>query len=327
VVEQAVIGSAHLVHDALFYDDESGFAAALVPFLREGLARGEAAVAAVTRSNIGVLRDGLGADADAISFIDRDEWYQRPATTIAGWKRLLADAARSGRERVRVVGEVGFGTPERHPSWSRYESALNDVFAESPTWIVCPYDTRALPPELLAEARRTHPTVADPARRDSDSYLHPDEFLRRVPEPMPAVAGQPLVDLAVRESAAPARTAVRQIVALHVDEPFDRLDELLLAASEIVGNSIRHGAGQRRMQIWVTPEAVVCEVTDEGPGNVDPLAGYRPAGEGPVNGRGLWIARQVCDAVRIDSDATGTRVRFAVGRAPARSALPEPAGR
>ena len=139
------MASPTLAHDAMFYGSDREFAAALTPFVRDGLAGGDAVVAAVTVANAGVLRDALGPDAAAVTFIDRDQWYQRPASTVAGWHGLVQDATSRGHRHVRLIGEVGFGVEERHPTWTRYESAVNRVFADAPAWIVCPYDSRALP--------------------------------------------------------------------------------------------------------------------------------------------------------------------------------------
>ena len=42
---------------------------------------------------------------------------------------------------------------------------------------------------------------------------------------------------------------------------------------------------------------------------VDPR-GYLPPGDGAAQGRGLWVARQLCDSLEIATDATGTHVRL-----------------
>jgi anti-sigma regulatory factor (Ser/Thr protein kinase) len=94
----------------------------------------------------------------------------------------------------------------------------------------------------------------------------------------------------------------------------DRLDDLVLAVSEIAANSICHGRGHRELRVWIAEHAVVCEVVDEGPGLSDPLAGFRPPDEGSTRGRGLWMAHQLCDSLAVDrSDAT-TRIRLAITR-------------
>jgi anti-sigma regulatory factor (Ser/Thr protein kinase) len=303
-----------LTHDALYYAGDDEFVAGLVPFLRDGLARGEAAAAAVTRPHIDLLREALGGDAGAVWFVDRDEWYQRPTGTIAGWRRVLADANSRGHSYVRIVGEVGFGPSDRHPTWIRYESAVNRVFAQAPAWIVCPYDTRRLPPSVLADARRTHPVVADPRRRPSDRYLPPEVLLRSVPEPMPPVTGPPVLELRLMldDTVTSARHTVDNAVATGGWLGPGRLDDLLLALTEVAGNSVRYGAGRRQLRLWAPGWGVVCEVADEGPGPANPLVGYCPPEDLPERGQGLWIAQQVCDRLSIEHRDGVTRVRFTI---------------
>lgn len=308
---------AQLTHDAMFYGSDEEFVAALAPFAREGLERAEPVVAAVTPANTALLRAALGADASAVTFIDRDGWYQRPAATVAGVQRLLADAAGRGQSRVRLIGEVKFGPARRHSTWTRYEAALNDVFAQAPAWIVCPYDTRVLPASLLRDAGRTHPATFHPVRRHSDGYLTPAQFLDAVPEPMPPVNGAPAVrldinSLDVNSGVAPARRAVSAVITAGGWSGLDRGDDLILALSEIVTNSIRHGRGRRELRIWTDRETVTCEVSDDGNGPEDPLIGYRPPRPDTVGGRGMWIARQLCDALAVTRRGSSTIVRFAV---------------
>jgi len=304
---------AGLTHDAMFYGSDDEFVAGLAPFIRDGLEQGQSVTVAVTATNIGLLRDGLGTDAESVSFIDRDNWYLRPATTIAGWRRLLAEATDGGHTYHRLIGEVGFGAEERHPTWTRYEAALNDVFADAPAWIVCPYDTRTLPDTLLADARRTHPMTFDHVRRISSDYLPPERLLSSVPEPMPTTAGPAVLTMALGADIAAARHAVRELVAPQAGSASERLDDLLLVLSEVVTNSILHGQGHRELRVWWREPTVVCEVTDEGSGPLDPLAGYRPPnGDLFHGGRGLWISQQLSDVLAIDHRHGLTRVRFAI---------------
>jgi anti-sigma regulatory factor (Ser/Thr protein kinase) len=91
-----------------------------------------------------------------------------------------------------------------------------------------------------------------------------------------------------------------------------RCDDLLVAVSEIVANSIRHGAGRRELRVWAHSRTVTCDVGDDGPGFADALAGYRPPAQATTGGRGLWIAGQLCDALAVDRRDGRTVVRFAV---------------
>jgi anti-sigma regulatory factor (Ser/Thr protein kinase) len=305
-----------LAHDALFYGSDAEFVGGLVPFLTDGLARGEAAVAAVTGQNIALLRDALGADSAAVTFIDCDDWYQRPTSTVAGWRRLLADATARGHGFIRLVGEVAFGPADRHVTWTRYESALNAVFAGAPAWIVCPYDTRALPAAVLDGARRTHPTVTDPVRRDNERYQPPERLLTSLPEPAPPAGGPPVLVLASVVSVTDLRHRVAGAVRAGGWLSTDRLDDLLIVLTEVASNGLRHGRGRREFRLWAQGWGVVCEMLDEGPGPADPLVGYRPPDDASDGGRGLWIAQQLSDGLSVRYDGGVTRARFAIRSTP-----------
>jgi anti-sigma regulatory factor (Ser/Thr protein kinase) len=88
-----------------------------------------------------------------------------------------------------------------------------------------------------------------------------------------------------------------------------KLDDLLVAVSEIVTNSILHGGGEARLRIWSAGPGLVCEIRD--PGFIDdPLAGrVRPAIAG-VGGRGLWLATQLCDLLQLRSSGGGNAIRL-----------------
>ncbi|MDP9795075.1 anti-sigma regulatory factor (Ser/Thr protein kinase) [Catenuloplanes nepalensis] len=300
-----------LCHEALFYDSDVAYCDAVLPFLRDGLANGDALIAAVRADKLALLRDALGADATHVTFIDRDEWYRRPAVTIVGWRDQLARAQDRGHGRARIVGEVGFGGVERHRAWTRYESAINALLADAPAWIVCPYDVRALPGQVLADARRTHPLVRDPGRRDSPGYRPPATLLHELPEDLPPVTGAPLADLILHDvtELGAVRGTVRAAAA---GWPADPLDDLLLVTTEIAVNGLRHGSGERRLRVWRADDTVVCEMSDDGPGLSDPLAGYGPPPDGSRGGRGLWIVRQLCDGVAVTTGTGGTSVRVAM---------------
>ncbi|WP_030442794.1 sensor histidine kinase [Actinoplanes subtropicus] len=304
-----------LLHEALIYDDDEKFVAVLAPFLAEGVRRREAAVAVVPEHHAGPLREGLGADADEVRFIESADWYRRPASTIAGWSGLVADAIERGYSSVRIVGEVEFGAGERHDSWTRYESALNDVFATLPGWAICPYDTRRLPGRVVADALRTHPVVRAGRRAPSELYEEPDDLLRAMAEPLPPVSPVPLVALRLTDPLS-VRRARRTIEAIAHNLGWDRaaVSGLLLVVSEIALNSLIHGRGDRRIHIWAEQSSITCEVIDDGDGLADPLAGYRPPENPRSAGVGLWLANQLSDWLSIEHRDGANRVRFRFSR-------------
>ncbi|MFC7272478.1 anti-sigma factor RsbA family regulatory protein [Paractinoplanes rhizophilus] len=309
---------AALRHHALVYDDDEDFVAALAPFVADGLRDGDAVVAAVTRHNIDLLRRALGADARAVTFIDRDLWYVRPASTIAGWFGLIDEARARGHRSVRVIGEVAFGAGARRDTWLRYESAINAILATTPAWIICPYDTRRLPEPVITGAWLTHPVVA--ADRPSALYQQPGRLLRSWAEPLPPIAGEPLLAIGLDDPADPRRArCVVQAVARGLGWQRPAIDDLLLVVTEVAINALVHGRPDRRLKVWIEDTAITCEVTDNGDGFPDPLVGYRPPAHPDRHGLGLWLAGQLSDALATDHHNGVTRVRFRFSRPPARS--------
>jgi len=303
------------LHEALVYDNDEKYVAALTPFLIEGLGRREAAIAVVPGHNTGLLRESLGEDAEQVKFIDSAVWYQRPASTIAGWTDLVGAATERGHPAVRIVGEVEFGPGERHDSWTRYESAINDVFAAVPAWVICPYDTRRLPGRVLADALRTHPVVRAGRRGRSEHYQQPEHLLRTMAEPLPPVSPAPLVEMSLTGplSVRPVRQAI-EAIAHNLGWDRSAVNGLLLVVNEVALNSLAHGRGDRRVQVWVERAAITCEVTDDGDGPADPLVGYRPPENPREAGVGLWIANQLSDWLAIEHRDGATRVRFRCSR-------------
>jgi anti-sigma regulatory factor (Ser/Thr protein kinase) len=89
-----------------------------------------------------------------------------------------------------------------------------------------------------------------------------------------------------------------------------RISSLLVIATELATNAIRHGGGSGRLRLWWQDGAIHCEVTDGGPGISDPDQTGKTFV--PLNadvGRGLWIVRHLADQVEIANNHPGTTVR------------------
>jgi anti-sigma regulatory factor (Ser/Thr protein kinase) len=88
-----------------------------------------------------------------------------------------------------------------------------------------------------------------------------------------------------------------------------KLDDLLIAVSEIVTNSIIHAGGAAELRIWLAEPSFICEIKDAG-FIADPLAGrVRPPIAG-IGGRGLWLATQLCDLLQLRSTEAGNVIRL-----------------
>jgi anti-sigma regulatory factor (Ser/Thr protein kinase) len=297
-----------LRHDAFVYESDEAFTDRIVPFLTDGLAAGDATVAVTTRANLSLLRDALGDAAERVSFLDRDEWYSRPAKVLAAYDHTLRMHLGAGAPRVRVVGEIQFGsTPDEWDEWTVYESLLNRAFADRPAWIVCPYDCRALPDAVVLGAAHTHAQVLTDDWHDSPHYDDPARLVRSLtpaPEPLLQLRAVPLDT----DSRAFRERLAREMAADGV--PDARAGGMLVAATEILSNITRHGDGPSGMRVGRVGERFVCELSDRGPGLDDPFAGYMPPGATQVGGAGLWVVRQVTWRLDLLTTPDGLTVRL-----------------
>jgi anti-sigma regulatory factor (Ser/Thr protein kinase) len=311
----AELAGAQLEHDAFLYGSDEQLVTAMVPFLREGLTRGDAAAAVTTPGNLALLRDRLGADAH-VSYVEAADWYVRPAAAIAQFDAAIRELIDGGAPHLRVVGELPFGsTAGEHASWNRYEAIVNEAFKRAPLWVVCLYDTRALPEQLIEAARRTHPTLFEARRRrQSADYVEPAVLLGQIPEPGIPVAGPPRLQLRIDGDPRGWRHSLAGAVEAEA-LPRGRAEEFLIAVGEVVANALGHGHSLAELTLWSTNDGVVCAVHDDGPGVDDPFAGYLPPGnDDAAQGMGLWVARQLSDSLAIQSGADGTTVRLGIGR-------------
>jgi anti-sigma regulatory factor (Ser/Thr protein kinase) len=96
---------------------------------------------------------------------------------------------------------------------------------------------------------------------------------------------------------------LRSSVAAHAGElglRGDRLSNLLVVATELATNAVRHGGGAGVLRLWSTDGTLYCQVVDEGPGMPDPhAAGTEQTPIARDGGRGLWLVRQFSDDIEI----------------------------
>jgi anti-sigma regulatory factor (Ser/Thr protein kinase) len=304
-----VLPAGGFEHEVLFYRDDEGFLAGLLPFLRDGLAGGEAVVVAEPPARTELLRDALGDDADAVRFLDMAEIGANPARIIGVWAAALDEQTAAGR-RLRGVGEPAFhGRRDlEFVECQLHEQLLNHAFDDGPAWrLLCPYDEARLPRAVCRAALQAHPirsTVSD--RLPSDMYIpggHVDAFAAPLPKPTDAVLRG---TFGPRDMPATRRTVAQ--FARRVGLSDERVEVLELAASELATNSIRHGGGTGTLAMWLQPGAMVVEFSDAGH-LPDPLVGRLSPPLDATGGRGLYLVHQLCDLVQVRSSPRGTTVR------------------
>jgi anti-sigma regulatory factor (Ser/Thr protein kinase) len=89
----------------------------------------------------------------------------------------------------------------------------------------------------------------------------------------------------------------------------DRVGDLVLAASEVAANTLRHTNGRGLIRIWSQLGELVCEFRDSGVMSDRDVGRVKPQ-DRASGGFGLWVVRQVCDGVDIESGITGTTIRL-----------------
>jgi len=296
-------------HQALFYAGQDSFVAGTLPFVKEGLERGEAVLVVESAKRIAMLREALGRDADLVEFADMSAVGSNPARIVPAWQEFVDRHV--GQRSLRGIGEPIWAersAPEL-AECQRHESLLNVAFAGGPAWwLLCPYDTEGLEDAVVDEARRSHPFVWEPAgQAGSDRYRGLDASAAPFDWPLappPASAfkvgfeSSTLGDLRwfighYGAAAGLGAGAARDLVA---------------AVNEVATNSLRHGGGHGEVATWNDDHAVVCEVRDNGRYEL-PLADRRRPGADAAAPRGLWLANQICDLVQIRSLPGGTVVR------------------
>lgn len=302
-------------HEALLYSGPEQFVARTATFVRDALRNEDAVMVAVIEPRASLLREELGADARHVRFIDMAAVGRNPARIIPAWQEWVEESGSTGRG-FRGIGEPIWAgrSPAQLVECQQHEALLNAAFdAGPPWWLVCPYDTSTLEPEVVERAHGTHPGLIDGGHTvHSDRYPDP-EFSRSamlssaLPEP-----AEPLYQTRFGvEDLQRIRHAVAVCAASAHVSP-SRVDDLVLVANELACNSIEHGGGTGTLRMWCDGRDLVCEVHDRGL-ITDPLVGRRKPNPNVGGGAGLWIANLLCDLVQIRSTPqNGTTVRVHV---------------
>jgi anti-sigma regulatory factor (Ser/Thr protein kinase) len=293
-------------HEAFFYSGDDEFLQGTVPYLEEGIGAGETVLVVLPEPRMRLVKEALGAAAEAVEFWAMGNVGRNPARLIPAWRDFLhtCDLSRG----VRGLGEPV--SPERSAAeveeCELHERLFNLAFAaERSLTVMCPYDTSGLGDEILAGAERSHPVCASPHGKAVSPRYSLDSPLEGTlaPPRRPAVT----LDFAKADLAMVRHFVAQCARTTGLDSR--RNEDLVLAVCEVATNSIQHGGGGGRLDIWDEPGELVCAVRDAGRIG-DPLAGRTRPRPDQDRGRGLWIANQLCDLVQIRSGEAGTDVRL-----------------
>jgi anti-sigma regulatory factor (Ser/Thr protein kinase) len=306
------------VHQALIYGSDQEFMDVVLPFVEEGVARREPVLVAVQGRHVENLGVALGRGSEGLSLYAMEDWYETSARTREKFMRWAVERTARG-VRARLVGEPPWALahPAQVRDWARHESVLNLAFADQPVSFICPYDARALPGEVLDHARGAHPElVSGEGASGSPSYEEPLDFCRRLDAAVEAQHGRPSLEFGFGLEDLPAVRRTMSTFAGDVGLPSARAEELVFAVNEVTANAVLHGRPPATLRAWNPQDELVVEITDAGDGITDVLAGQIAPSPTALGGRGLWLVRQLCDAVEVCSDERGCHVTLRVDTAP-----------
>jgi anti-sigma regulatory factor (Ser/Thr protein kinase) len=265
----------------------------------------------VSAAKVGLLRSALGGEADRVAFADMAEVGANPARIIPAWRDFVAGNDVE-RRPARGIGEPIWAerTPAELVECQRHEGLLNLAFAGVPAWwLLCPYDTEALGPDVLAEAWRSHPFVSEGGVAMGSA---PYRGLEETAAPFAAPLPEPPAEAPELGFGPGSLAGLRALVAERAAEAgLDpaRAADLVLAVDEVATNSLRHGGGRGALRIWREDGALVCEVRDGGRIE-DPMVGRERPAPDRDGGRGLWMVNQLCDLVQMRTFPSGVAVRM-----------------
>jgi anti-sigma regulatory factor (Ser/Thr protein kinase) len=308
--------AVRLEHAAGFHGSATALLDQLVPLAEQALKRDEPLATALQPATERALADRLDGELASDERIirlrppDGDPAGASAQTLAARWAlELRALSVAKGRP-VTVLNEHTTaldGADGRF--WTELDAALNVALADLPVRITCFYPELPLHLEIIDGARRNHPLLlTDGELRHNPGHHDPRAVLTARPAARPPVLGPPDVRLSFSAwQLHEVRTTVERALSGHGYER-ERLEDIVLAVNELATNAVEHGTPEAQLSLWTGQHGLLCEVDDGGTLR-DPLPGLQAPHPAEPRGRGVWIARQLCDSLHVWTDGRGTHVR------------------
>ncbi|MBU1109896.1 MAG: MEDS domain-containing protein [Candidatus Riflebacteria bacterium] len=181
-------------HLCLIYKTQEEQFAAVFPFIKAGLERGEKCVYIADDNTAeaiftGMLAAGLDVKAALVAgklaIVSKQETYLKeeyfdPDRMIAFLRRATDEAKAMGFSALRVTGEMTWvlGGDPGVERLMEYEAKLNYFLPENDALAVCQYNYNRFSPEVIKDVLSTHPLVIyGGGVYKNYNYIPPDEFL------------------------------------------------------------------------------------------------------------------------------------------------------
>ncbi|MBI1910938.1 MAG: MEDS domain-containing protein [Deltaproteobacteria bacterium] len=185
------------IHDhlCLIYESREEQFAAVIPFIRIGLEKGEKCIYIADDNTSAqvlgeMIKGGINTDAviksGALSMLTKKEAYLKYGYFNADWmvqylKKAAEGAKSAGYSALRVTGEMTWvlGNEPGSEQLIEYEAKLNYHFPENDVLALCQYNRARFRPEIILDVIRTHPIVIYGGMVCRNFYyVPPDELLK-----------------------------------------------------------------------------------------------------------------------------------------------------
>ncbi len=173
-------------HLCLIYESRNEQFAAVVPFMRDGLARDEQCLYIADDRTIvevqqALRQAGVNVDAEeergALRIVSKRETYLRhggfdPEAMINLLRAATVEAVARGYTALRATGEMtwALGPEAGTERLIEYEAGLNAFFPGSRALAICQYNRPRFSPEIIHGVLRTHPVAIVGARVCRNPY-------------------------------------------------------------------------------------------------------------------------------------------------------------
>ena len=293
-------------HEACVYDTDAAVRARVLPFVEEGLDRGEPVVVVAGDAVRHMLDAALGKRVDDLEvYAPSDSFWFGGHETLATYYESMQPLLEAGVP-WRLVGEPTWLATPGGEVWSRFESVANVAFADFPYYSLCLHDRRRLDPALVRAQLRVHPTVWDghqPVR--SPDYQPTEAYLRSVE---PAWSAPP---------AEHGTLGITDVVTARADlrggwtpGPCPPVRARCCSPSTSWSPTRCGPPAPPRWPSGPTARMSCGRSATAAQGLDDAIAGYVPPPPGLESGRGLWLARGLADDSTLRGTAAGTAVRL-----------------
>jgi anti-sigma regulatory factor (Ser/Thr protein kinase) len=303
-----------LQHRCAFYTSPADLTRQLHPAVRSAIAAGTTVAIAAPRSTVEELFAEFGRIPQLVE-LDRPGRSAHSGQTVATERALELRELTVARGPIMMVNQHDSAYDGSDGSfWTELDAAFNVALAALPVELTCYYPDLPLHREITEGARSNHPSLLSSGfAHHNPAHQNPRTVLATHPAPVPALLGVPVLEKVFGAWQLNEVRAAIEEELLEAGYGLDRAEDVVLAVNEVATNAVEHGANEAHISLWLEPDGAVCEVVDRGT-LADPLPGLVAPHSSVPRGRGIWIARQICDALHVWADDQGTHVRIHAGR-------------